>query len=249
MLTAAKIFILFPSRYPWTPRALFTSGDAGCWYDPSDLSSMFQDSAGTTPAAVNSPVGRINDKSGNGNYAVQATSGLRPLLKSSAGLFWLEADGVDDFIQGAFTIVQPIDRISAIQEIARPASGRRFMSGVTGVNRCILYTNGSPPLLDIRIYSGAGAIDLTGEPAYGTNMVVTERHDGSGSRAAINKNAYVTGDIGTDAPGGLTLFAEFGGALPSNTRNYGVVMIGRRLSDAEITLTRGYLAAKSAVTL
>src|SRR5690606_20213863 len=32
------------------------------WYDPSDLSTVFQDAAGTTPGAAGSPVGLLLDK-------------------------------------------------------------------------------------------------------------------------------------------------------------------------------------------
>jgi hypothetical protein len=49
------------------------------WYDPSDMSTLFQDSAGSTPVtAVEQPVGRISDKSGNGRHATQATTSLKP---------------------------------------------------------------------------------------------------------------------------------------------------------------------------
>jgi hypothetical protein len=73
------------------------------WYDPSDLSTMFQDSAGTTPVtAAPDPVGRINDKSGNGKHATQATSGARPLLQLDAGgRQYLAVDGVDDILSSA----------------------------------------------------------------------------------------------------------------------------------------------------
>lgn len=43
---------------------LFASGEPGAWYDPSDMSTMFQDAAGTIPVtAVGQPVGLILDKS------------------------------------------------------------------------------------------------------------------------------------------------------------------------------------------
>lgn len=49
---------------PFSPASLFASGEQGAWYDPSDLSTMFQDSEGTTPVtAVGQPVGLILDKS------------------------------------------------------------------------------------------------------------------------------------------------------------------------------------------
>jgi hypothetical protein len=54
------------------------------WWDVSDISTLFQDSAGTTPVALNNdPVGRINDKSGNGRLLTQGTAGNRPLYKDS----------------------------------------------------------------------------------------------------------------------------------------------------------------------
>jgi hypothetical protein len=65
----------------FNPATLFSNGEQGAWYDPSDFSTMYTDSAGTTPVtAVGDLVGRINDKSGRGNNAIQATSGNRPSL-------------------------------------------------------------------------------------------------------------------------------------------------------------------------
>jgi len=44
-------------------RAMFAANEQGVWYDPSDFSTMFQDSAGTTPVtAVGQRVGLILDK-------------------------------------------------------------------------------------------------------------------------------------------------------------------------------------------
>ena len=46
------------------PIALFGAGEEGAWYDPSDLSTLYQDSAGTTPVtAAGQPVGLMLDKS------------------------------------------------------------------------------------------------------------------------------------------------------------------------------------------
>jgi hypothetical protein len=49
----------------FNPRSLFAAGEQGVWYDPSDLSTMFQDTAGTTPVtAAGQAVGLVLDKSG-----------------------------------------------------------------------------------------------------------------------------------------------------------------------------------------
>jgi hypothetical protein len=57
LLTAKKKF----SPYNW-----FKKGEEGAWYDPSDLTTLFQDSAGTTPVTLSpmeQPVGLMLDKS------------------------------------------------------------------------------------------------------------------------------------------------------------------------------------------
>ena len=66
---------------------LFANGEQGVWYDPSDFSTMFQDSGGTTPVtAVEQPVGLMLDKSGRGNHASQATATSRPVLSARVNL-------------------------------------------------------------------------------------------------------------------------------------------------------------------
>jgi hypothetical protein len=63
---------------------LFAStGANGFWFDESYFSTLFQDSAGTTAVtAVEQPIGKILDKSGNGNNATQATAANRMVVSS-----------------------------------------------------------------------------------------------------------------------------------------------------------------------
>jgi hypothetical protein len=71
---------------------LFFNAEQGVWYDPSDFSTLFQDSAGTTPVtAVEQPVGKILDKSGRGNHATQATAASRPVLSARVNLLLASA--------------------------------------------------------------------------------------------------------------------------------------------------------------
>jgi hypothetical protein len=51
----------------FSPADLFSAGEQGAWYDPSDFSTLFTDSAGTTPVtAVEQFVGLMLDKSKGG---------------------------------------------------------------------------------------------------------------------------------------------------------------------------------------
>ena len=77
----------FTGGLSYNPSSLFAAGEQGVWYDPSDYTTMFQDSAGTTPVtAVEQPVGKILDKSGRGNHATQAISFNRPILSARYNL-------------------------------------------------------------------------------------------------------------------------------------------------------------------
>ena len=63
--------------------SLFAAGEKGVWFDAGDLSTMFQDVAGTIPVtAVGQFVGKWLDKSGNGNHAVAAANNnTRPIYQ------------------------------------------------------------------------------------------------------------------------------------------------------------------------
>ena len=55
----------------------------GLLFDIGDMSTLFQDAAGTTPVtAVGQPVGKILDKSGNGYHATQSITASRPTLSA-----------------------------------------------------------------------------------------------------------------------------------------------------------------------
>jgi hypothetical protein len=71
----------------FNPLSLFSAGQPGVWYDPSDMTTLFQDEAGTTPVtAVEQPVGLMLDKSGNNLHATQSTSTSRPVLSARVNL-------------------------------------------------------------------------------------------------------------------------------------------------------------------
>lgn len=81
-------------------KSLFSNNEQGFAYDPNDLTTMFQDAAGTIPVTgAGQPVGLIRDKSGRNNHAFQTNSASRPILRKNAATsaYYLEFDGLDDF--------------------------------------------------------------------------------------------------------------------------------------------------------
>ena len=212
------------------------------WLDPSDSSTLFQDTAGTIPATANDdPVGRINDKSGNGRNALQVgAAGTRPLLKVSGALRWLEFDGTDDFLRVAFAMSQPWERVSGIRQITWTINQRIYGPGA-GAGDSFLFQNGVTPTLSL--HDGLSGCDNTGA-AVDADAVATERHNGAGSRLAIDNVAYTTNDTGAASSTGLTLASDGTPADFGNFRCYGLVMVPRLLTDAEIAMLRTYYAAK-----
>lgn len=77
-------------------KALFLAGEQGYIYDPSVLSSMFQDLGPTTAAVVDSPVGHRRDLSGNNCHWTATGTTTRPILRFSGGFYYLDWDGVND---------------------------------------------------------------------------------------------------------------------------------------------------------
>lgn len=240
-------FVHLQRRGGFSPASLFSSGEEGAWYDPSDLSTLWQDAAGTTPVtAADQPVGRIDDKSGNGNHATQSTAGSRPLYKTAGGLHWLESDGVDDLLATAFTLEQPFTRVTGGAILN---DDDRMYGSYSSTVRGQLYVN-----VDTRaaIYSGAVLAGVNSALSLDTNYLFTEVHNGASSKVQVNNNTPVTGNAGSDeTAGGITLFANKQGGTPTygECRFYGGVCVVRALTGDEETALRTYLAEKSGVTL
>lgn len=86
-------------------KALFANGEQGAWYDPSDLTTMFQDRAGTIQVTADGQtVGKILDKSGRGNHAVAPNDSARPLYKERINLLSYSEDIAAEFSLGNVTI-------------------------------------------------------------------------------------------------------------------------------------------------
>lgn len=111
---------LLLSGTKFSPISLFASSEPGVWYDPSDLTTLFQDSAGTTPVtAAGQPVGLMLDKSGRGNHATQSTAGQRPTYQiDGTGRSYLSFDGIDDGMVTP-TITPGIDKVQVFAGVRK----------------------------------------------------------------------------------------------------------------------------------
>jgi len=100
-------------------RALFANNQQGVWYDPSDFSTLFQDSAGATPVtAVEQPVGLMRDKSGRNNHASQITAASRPVVSARVNLL-TKTEQFDDaaWVKTGCTVSANVLIPSAVAEV------------------------------------------------------------------------------------------------------------------------------------
>lgn len=137
------------------PLNLFANGEQGVWYDPSDLTTLFQDADGTTPVTADGdPVGLMLDKSGNGNHAIQEASAARPVYRTDGVLHWLAFDGVDDGLSsatfqhtGAWCAVASVNNRSSNGSVFDSGSQAQQLRTISGNFGTVRYSNTGSPLV------------------------------------------------------------------------------------------------------
>lgn len=89
-----------PSRLPDSNT---DSNSSIAWYDFTDTSTLWQDTAGTTPvSADDDAIARIDDLSGNAINLLQSTASLRPTFSSDSNGIGLKFNAVNDYIEQSF---------------------------------------------------------------------------------------------------------------------------------------------------
>jgi hypothetical protein len=95
--------VMMLSAGQFSPASLFAAGEQGAWYDPSDFSTMFQESTGVTPVtAVEQPVGLILDKSKGLVLGSELVSNPGPFTATTG---WTAATGSALSVSGGNLVV------------------------------------------------------------------------------------------------------------------------------------------------
>lgn len=116
----------------WSPANLFTGGVGGVYYDPSDISTLFQDIDGLIPVTADGQaVALMKDKSGNNNHLMQSSASARPKYKTNGALHWLNFDGVDDVMVSGYVTWNGANFMTslAIAENEKSQAGFSFTDG------------------------------------------------------------------------------------------------------------------------
>ena len=247
-----------------TIKSLFANNEQGFFYDPDDLSTMYQDAAGTVPVTdAGQPVGLIRDKSGRNNHAYQTTSASRPILRKNAvtGANYLEFDGVDDFLQTDsidFTATDKVSLFAGVRRLSDVGIGAIAEFSANSASNTnsfylVVLSNGAPQF-NSRGSGNSATVSSKRFPAPAP-VVISSVGDISGKVSKIRANgggyAVNVGDQGTGNYGNYPLYISRRGgtALPFNGHIYGLIGIGKLVSDNEIVNIEKELAKRVGVTL
>lgn len=247
------------SAAAWSPLALFSSGEQGVWYDPSDMSTMWQDSAGTTPVtAADQPVGKMLDKSGNGNHWTQPTAGKRLVLKTDGTLWWLQVDGVDDFGLTGSIDFTGTDKMSVWAGVTKTASTAAMVvenDGNYSVDGSYYIVAPDAPGTYSFLSKLSGSVSpsqastVSGYPEPDTS-VLTCTANGTNGQLYVNGIAgplSTSMGVGNFGNHGLYLFSRSGTGIFFSGRLYSLIIRGAETAD--LSAATAYTASKTGVTL
>jgi hypothetical protein len=104
---------------------LFASGEMGAWYDPSDLSTLYQDFDLLEPVTTDGQVvSAMLDKSGNGRhvYANFMDPSTNPTYKTDGTLHWLEFNGSNSLSTSGTINMAGTDKMSVFASLHKTSN-------------------------------------------------------------------------------------------------------------------------------
>jgi hypothetical protein len=250
----------------FNPLTLFAAGEKGVWFDPTDISTLFQDAAGTIPVtAYGQKVGRISDKSGNGNHATQSNAAFQPTYQ-------IDNEGNPNLtFSGSYTqlATRAIDFTATAQMMvgvglhvvgsASAAAAIELGSDVNSVNGSFLF--GAPSsTADHSLYlRGTSTIAARVDNVVDGDDIMLGLFDISQATKELeliprlnrvqlsgSQITWTGTDAGTGNFGNLPLFigARSGGTLPFQGKIYQVIVRGALTNASDITQTENLIDAK-----
>jgi hypothetical protein len=229
--------------------SLFKSGELGAWYDLSDSSTLWQNTAASTPVtSAGQPIARVNDKSGNGNNWIRlSTDAQRPVWNGSDAL---ETDGINNWLyssmawSSAWTIVAALRGLDANNSATSLLGRGSFnkLGGLSTTNKLNWFANaaGNQVVLE-------GAADPTAAPFVFSTRRVSDALQNFGYNA--QKFVQTVAPTATQQTW-LTIGAQDAfGVGKRAVRCWQFLAINRALTDDELINVERQFAAKAGVSL
>lgn len=235
-----------PPKKKWNPAKL---SNLAIWLRAKDLSTLFQNSGGTTPVTANGdPVGFWGDKSLSNLDFIQATIGLRPIYRS-AGINSrpsVEGDGIGMFLSttpsfGASdwtcsVVIKPTNTVAILESVfgCRDAELAFFPKSIESITTAQLG------------YVYPGGVQEPGNVASTTAAQVLTWVLSAGAGGSIYRNAVLVGSGGsydaTSLNAATGVFSAAHAAYGFFTGQIGeIVLYDRALSGGELTTLINYM--------
>lgn len=241
----------------FSPLALFASGEKGGIWLPEN-----------SDVAVGNAVSTVTDASPNAVGATQGVGASQPIRRNNAttGFDYLEFDGTDDWLSTAAidltgtdavtvfaalrTVSQAVGGVVAELSASAPLNTGTFIlqspsgAAVEGISYS---TRGDAAALSVATANSVGAAPVS--------HVITAQSDISTDTATIRLNgveaATSAADQGAGNYGNYSLFigSRNGTSRRLNGHLYGLIVLGRTATAAEITAVERFFAARIGVIL
>lgn len=216
------------------------------WIDFSDVTTLFTDSAKTTPVINDGNIiGAAEDKSGNGNDVLQAgADGLKPTyqVNEQNSLSVSQYDGVNDFLRATFTLNQPLTYYIVFAQITWVAN-RRIIDGSAA--QAMIFQSAISP--NVKAQAGGAATDEV-TFALTTFGIARAVYNGATSTLRMNNDPPTTDkNIGANNPGGITLGASTAGGAAGNVNIGELLVYNSAISGGNDTNILSFLNSKWAI--
>lgn len=242
---------------PFSPADLTLTG----WWDPSDLSTMWQDTAGTTPVTADGDVvARIDDKSGNSRNFTQSTSGARPVYRTSGGLHWLEFAGSGDWMINSATLAT-LYGATTFNAVVSARADSITLSTTPLLAPAVLHGDEGAVTVGWAATSLIGTSNFDGSTDYtsvantlGDDVVVYARHE-SGTLYLSRNSVFVDASVASGSTSDLgsndkaVLFTNYAQDQFMNGRLYGAATTTTALTEQERIDLTVWMGEKAGLTI
>lgn len=246
-------------QFGFSPARLFSAGEVGFWGEVN-LNTVWQDSARTTPGAIDQPVGSWLLNTASGVTYATASGTSRPTLRQDGARTYLDFDGSNDFLVSD-TITPDTDKaqvFAGVRKNSDAAAGDILglsATPSTGSGKINLVAPHNSAAATYGFRSGGTSIRLatspTTFPAPSLNVVA-----GIGDIAAdvciLRVNGSAVTSVVTDQGTGnysadVVYIGRRGGSSNAfNGRIYGLILrFGPNLTAAQIDQTEAWMNART----